>query len=382
MIRVLHLANSLNTGGAEMQLLRLNIELKNKHSGTIDSRIVTLLPDGPLAFIAREAGVQVSSLGLSRGSVNPLAPVRLWRMIRDFRPHILQTWLYHSDLLGFVAGKLARVPTIAWYLQCSNMDLAQYSRLTWLTVKVNSFLSRWLDLLISQSQAASDHHLRLGYRPRHALLLPTGVDPDVFRPDPEAGPALRRELGLSMETPLLAVVARFDAMKGHDVFLRAAALVRRQIPRAEFLFCGDGMEPGNHPLDPLVRELGLGQAVHFLGRRTDTPRILAGIDALCVSSLFGEGMPNVILESMSCGTPCISTDVGDAARLLEGIVPAVPPGDPEALGRALTDFLLLPVERKRELGQAVRERVLREYSLKAMAERFVGLYSELAPVAT
>lgn len=377
MLRVVHLINSLNMGGAEMQLSLLAKGVRRWRSDSIDTRIVTLIPDGVLEDIPRGAGVPVESLGMARGAADPRAVPRLVSILRRERPHILQTWLYHADLLGLIGARLARAPKLVWYLQCSNMDMRQYGRLTRLVLNANVRLSGRPDMVLANSAAGLEHHLKLGYRPRRSGVVPNGIDTELNRPDPEAAAWLRRECGIPERSLLVGLAGRFDPMKNQPGFLRAARLARQSLPEAHFALCGEGSDPENPVLAGLIHELGLEGFVHPLGRRRDLPRVLAGLDVYCLASLFGEGLPNVVAEAMACGAPCVVTEVGDAGILVGDTGRRVPPGDDAALAAALVELLRLPEEDRRALGLAAREHVVRELGLERLVERFAGLYAEL-----
>ena len=138
-LRMMHLITSLNVGGAQMHLHKTVTRFDPKK---IDSMVVSLVSPGKVENLLEQKGIPVVSLGLRKGRPNPRALWRLRGLIKQFRPHILQTYLYHADLLGYLAGRWAGVPVILWNLQQSRMDFSQYSRTTDLTVRLCAWLSR------------------------------------------------------------------------------------------------------------------------------------------------------------------------------------------------------------------------------------------------
>jgi glycosyltransferase involved in cell wall biosynthesis len=118
--------------------------------------------------------------------------------------------------------------------------------------------------------------------------------------------------------------------------------------------------------------------VRILGYRSDIECLLPGVDVLCLSSAFGEGFPNVLGEAMACGIPCVSTDVGDARRIIEDTGLIVPGRDPASLADAMIDLIDRGPAARAALGRAARERIEKTYSLPRIVERYIALYSDLA----
>ena len=218
----------------------------------------------------------------------------------------------------------------------------------------------------------------MGYAADRMLVIPNGFDLGAFRPDPAAGPTLRRELGIPAPAPLIGLVARFHPQKDHSTFFAAARRLHRTCPDAHFILCGDGITWENPELAAEADQAGLRGCCHLLGRRSDMSFIQAALDFASSSSSTGEGFPNVLGEAMASGVPCAVTNVGDSARIVGETGRIVPPGDPEALVRAWEDLLGLPPEARTALGVAARDRIARQYSLPAIAARYSALYDEIS----
>lgn len=350
-IRVMHVITGLGQGGAETWLLRLLAALPR---GRFDSRVVSLLGleggAGLLAEPIRRLGVPVESLGLRRGRAGPGAVLRLAGLMRRWRPQVVQTWLYHADLLGLAAARLSGCgAAVSWGLRCAYMDFARFGAGTRWTVRACAALSGWPEAVTANSEAGAAHHGALGYRPRRLVVLENGVDGDLFRPDGAARARLRAEWGVGGATPLVGLVARLDPMKGHDVFCAAARRVLTVRPDARLVFCGQGTEPDramDGPLDGLLRTHGLEGAAIRLGARDDVPAVLAALDVLALASL-GEGFPNVVLEALACGVPVAALDVGDARRMVGpgGSVAAPEVSGPEASVETRAEALADGLER-------------------------------------
>lgn len=340
--------------------------------------VISMVDGGGVAGLIESLDIPVKSLGLRRGEPNPLGLFKLIRLLRQERPCILQSWLYHADLAGILAGRLCGVPAIAWNIRCSNLDRAHTPLLSRAVVRVLSRLSKAPEVVVVNSEVGKAFHASMGYRPRCWRLIPNGFDVKHFRPDPDARASVRQELGFPPDSRLVGLVARFHPMKDHRTFLRAAALLHRQGTRANFVLVGRNVDYRNDTLVRMIRALGLTDAVRLLGERSDIPRIMAALDLFSLSSAFGEGWPNVIGEAMASEVPCVVTDVGDAAQIVGEAGRVVPPRSPELLGAAWQQILSVGAGERARLGAAARARIEAHFSLSDIVTQYEDLYEELA----
>lgn len=360
-LKILHLITGLGTGGAERMLTRLVTRLNDPG---ITQGVVSMTGPGTFGPALTAAGVAVHDLGMARGSLDPRGLLRLIGLLRRERPQVLMTWLYHADLLGTLATLVpGTAGALVWNLRCSDMDAERYGRLS----RLLAAASRRPAVVLANSQAGQRFHSGLGYRPRTWRVIPNGIDTDVFRPLPGARAALRAVAGLPEDATVLGVVARVDAMKGHDVFLRAFALLRDAFPEVHAVLIGAG-----------TRDLPAVPGVVALGERGDVQDLLPGLDGLVSPSLFGEGFSNVLCEAMACGVPVVATEVGDAALIVGPTGRTAPPNDVPALVSAMTALVALPAAERQALGAAARRRVSETWALPLILERYATLYREVS----
>ncbi|MBK1644910.1 hypothetical protein CKO25_09655 [Thiocapsa imhoffii] len=379
-MRILHLITGLELGGAEMMLYKLLATLDRTD---FDPLVVTLIEPGPMREPIQALGVPVVTLGMRRGLPAPRAMGRLVAVARDFRPDLIQSWMYHADLVAVLTRPLmwpraGRLPRLVWNIRQSNLDPRSTQRTTRLVARLNALLSHLgPDHILCCSEQALRLHQRLGYRRRRTSVIPNGFDLERFRPDPAAGLALRDSVMVAPDRALIGMVARFDPQKDPRTFLQAAARVRAARPDCRFLLCGPGMDSDNAPLVRWIDQYGLGDALILLGARQDTPRIYAALDLLVSSSAYGEGFPNVIGEAMACAVPCVVTDVGDSARIVADTGITVPPRQPEDLAAAQIRLLDAGGAERVRRGQAARARIAACYDLDGIARRYADLYLSL-----
>ncbi|MFH1914765.1 MAG: glycosyltransferase [Pseudomonadota bacterium] len=379
-MKILHIITGLDVGGAETTLHRLATTMD---AVRFPCRVVSLVTPGEMGRRLEADGVPVDSLHMRRGVPSPAGLARLAGLLRSYRPDLVQTWLYHADLLGLVARALAfplgTRPRLVWNIRCAFMDLARYRQTTALTLRACAALSRFPDAVVTNSAAARDFHLGLGYAPRRFEVIPNGFDADRFRPDAEARSAVRAELGLGDDDLVIGHAARFDPMKDHRTFLLAAGMAARELPGAVLAMVGRGVDGDNKRLAAWLAEAGLDSGrVRLLGERPDMERVMAAMD-LHVSSSVGESLPNVVGEAMACAVPSVVTDVGDSAALVGDTGEVVAPGDIPALARAMVRMAGLGRVGRGALGLAARERVVDGFSPARAARRYEALYAVLCP---
>jgi glycosyltransferase involved in cell wall biosynthesis len=336
------------------------------------SVVVSMTGPGAMGPVITGAGIRLETLGLRRGWADLRGVVRLVQILRAWRPQILQTWLYHADLLGLVARWLGYAPCLLWNVRCSESTGASAVRLAL------SRLSAVPDGVIVNSLAGQRFHEGLGYRPKRWEYIPNGFDTRELRPDDVGRGRLRAELGIPETAIAIGLAARYHPMKDHANFLAAAALLAQRRGDVVFLLVGSGITPSNRELANAIEAHGLTPRVRLLGERQDMTAVYPAFDIATLSSAFGEGFPNVLGEAMSCGVPCVTTDSGDSAEILGPAGLVVSRRDPAALAAAWQQIAGLGPEGRRSLGLKARERIVRDYDLATIIGRYEALYAEFA----
>lgn len=336
------------------------------------AHVVSIIPPGPMAGPLGDAGIPVDSLQIPQGSPDPRALTRLRSLIRRSRPDLIQSWMYHADLLGGLAGAIDRIPVV-WNVRHSNLDPKLNSRSTLLTARLCAAGSRRLPAaVIYCSSAARAAHEQIGYRPRLGRVLPNGFDLAQFTAARDARAAVRAELGADGSQLVVAIVARIHPQKDHATFVRAAADLARTHD-AVFVVVGRECDPSNEALVSMLREAGIAGRTRLLGERHDVPRLLQGFDML-VSSSVGEGFPNSVGEAMAAAVPCVVTDVGDSALLVGDTGIVVPPSRPDELARGMRQLADAGADGRAKLGRQARLRMEQHFSIDAVAGMYADLY--------
>lgn len=376
-MKILHIITELGDGGAEGVLYRLcRQDCQNTHV------VVSLMDAGKYGPLLADAGIRVVSIGMSRGRFTLRGLWQLSRHIRAIRPDIVQTWMYHADLLGGILARLAGYRRVFWGIRHTRLVPGQSARATVWVARICAHLSRFVpERIICCAQAARQVHAAMGYDAIRMLVVPNGYDTARFSPDPEAGRKLRAELSMPDDAPVIGYVARFNPQKDHETLLAALALLKQQGQCPYCLLVGTGVDQNNTSLTERIAALGLSPFIYLLGRRNDIPAIMNAIDIHVMSSSFGEAFPNVLAEAMACGTPCVATDIGDAAAILGETGRIVPPGDAAGLAEAIAAFLN---ERRHEADwdarcQAARDHIAGAFSMEAMLAGFNAAWRARTP---
>jgi glycosyltransferase involved in cell wall biosynthesis len=374
-MKVAHIITALRAEGAQMMLYKL---LSRMERSRFDSAVVSLSNRGPLAERFERLNIPVYPINMKAEMPTLPALLRLLGKIREIKPDLIQGWMYHGNLAAQLTGSLlpSRVPVL-WNIRGAHYALKNEKPATAATIWLGARLSGLPAKIINNSeQSALGHEERLGYRASKRVIIPNGFDTDVYSPSRSARARVREELGLPPDAVLIGLIARYHPVKDHATFLEAAALLLKSHDRVHFVLAGDGVDASNAQLRETLNRSDIWSNVHLLGHRKDTARIAAAMDIVSLSS-YCEGFPNAIGEAMACGVPCVATDVGDSALVVGETGRIVPPRHPSALANAWQELIDMGAERRQALGMLARQRVVKKFSLDAIASQYETLYTEM-----
>lgn len=363
---ILYLVNALGFGGAELQVCRLALGMKARGR---DVTVVTLIPPVGLVDELRAGGVEVLSLNMRPGIPNPLAAMRLRRIIRRLRPEVVHSHIVHANLLARVIRPFTRMPALV----CTAHSIHEGKRWLELAYRVTDRLS---DMTTNVSQAGVDRYVQIGACPAERIrFVPNGLDVSRFQRDAGARARLRRELGIEDKFAWLAV-GRLTEAKDCPNLLNAFAAASASDDRAVLLMVGRGnLEEQTYAV---AKSLKLDDRVRFLGIRQDIPDIMSAADAYVMSSAW-EGMPLVLQEASATELPIVSTDVGGVKEVVvdgrSGLL--VPPKNSEALAGAMRQMMLMTSEERERMGRAGREHVESLFGMESVLDAWDDMYSEI-----
>lgn len=354
------------------------LKLLSAQSGSRFKPIVVALGGrGMLADRIEDLGIKVHSLNMKANRPSLSAVWRLLVLVRNYHPHLIQGWMYHGNIMAVVASFVSpvRLPVL-WNIRHSLDDIRRDKRLTVLTIRLGAWLSFLPRRIIYNSRVSAKQHERFGYMSDRTLILPNGFDCESFRPSVEARTALRQQLGIAGNNVLIGLIARYHPIKDHANFIAAATRLSSFKPDTHFVLVGTGVDPGNRELMDMIAASGFPHNFHLLGEQSNLWELTAGLD-IATSASWSEAFPNVIGEAMSCGVPCVVTDVGDSALIVGDTGRVVPPKDSVALAAAWASILDLSAEQRASLSAAARQRIIEKYALPNIVAQYDSLYTEM-----
>jgi glycosyltransferase involved in cell wall biosynthesis len=359
-LKILFIARQLNIGGAERQLVTLANELAARGHEIV---IASYYPGGALSKKLDTSRVRLISLDKrSRWDVFSFC-FNVVRVVRREKPAVVHGWMYTQNVIATIGKIFHPQVKLFWCIRSSNLS----DVLDWLenaTVWFQNRLAPLADCIVVNSQAGLEYAVADGIPREKLRFIPNGIDTDLFYPDQAERQRVRAEWGVTDSEKVVGNVSRFDPIKNHPFFLRAAAKVAAEYPNVRFVCIGHGKAAYLESLQAQASALGIADKVMWVQARPDIRAMYNALDVLCSTSL-SEGFPNVIGEAMACGRRCVVTDVGDSKLVVDDTGAAVPSNDVEALAAALRRELEAP----EALNLAARQHILDKFTVAHLAER-------------
>jgi glycosyltransferase involved in cell wall biosynthesis len=372
-MRILHVITGLSEGGAEGVLSRLiQNDKTNQHA------VVSLTTRGKHGDVIEDCGGSVTALGM-QPSIWSLPSCYAFRnLFRKVRPAVVQTWLYHADFAGGTAARLLGSVPVVWGIRHSTLSITRDKIKTILLTRVLAGMSHFVPARIAVcSKRAAQVHASLGYNRSKMRVIPNGYDVNALRSGESLRSAWRASHGIPAQMCLVGMVARYSPQKDHAACVEAFARVKHRWPDAKLVLAGAEMTVSNRALIQQLRDKNLLNCVHLLGSVPEVAGLMHALDIHVLSSSHGEAFPNVVAEAMACGTPCIVTDVGDAAMIVGETGWIVPPRDVDSLAKAIADAIDERTNSKWHYRcKAARERIAENFNITGMVQAYNALWRE------
>jgi glycosyltransferase involved in cell wall biosynthesis len=372
-MKVLHIISGLGLGGAENMLKRL---IESRSESLSDTEVISLTSLGVVGESLRNQGIRVHTLGMSSLVHLPGTMWRLIRLIQHFRPNVIQTWMYHADLIGGLAARLAGSFPVVWGVRSTSIPQGRFSVTYWLVRLCAGFSYCIPHQIICCASSAKAAHVKLGYAEYKMIVIPNGYNFSDFKYHEKTKMNSRTQLGINERDFVIGVVGRFDQLKDFHNFVSAAALVAGQNENIKFLMVGRDNDWVNATLYGWIKSAGLINRFYLVGQQTDVALFYMVMDVFCLSSV-SEAFPNVVVEAMAMGLPCVVTRAGDAAIILDDEDYVVPVEDSAALANALLEINLLDSTDRKKLGDRNAEKVRCRYGINEILQKYAEVY-ELA----
>jgi glycosyltransferase involved in cell wall biosynthesis len=366
---VVIISSGLKSAGAEFALFRLLRGLYKKKS--IRFVVFSLDSDGPVGDLIREMGIKVIVLNLRQRSFLLYLSL-FFSQIMKLQPIQIHGWMYHGNLFAFLAWVIKPKARLVFNIRQALPSLRQEKLTTRITILFNALLSRFCYLVIHNSILGIKHHEKVGFVPCNSLYIPNGFDFAKLSPCVTKRASFRSFHKIPKQARVICQLARYDPIKGHDVFLEGAKILLKKRPDAIFLMAGKGLSRDHPKLSGMMSQIGSNLIV--LGHQDDISSILNGSDILTVCS-HNEGFPNALGEGMSIGLSCVATDVGGCSQILGDCGRLVPPGDSDLLAKCWLELLSLSEEIFRLDGLRARARIKDCFSADKFVDSYLKIFS-------
>lgn len=367
--RIVHLITGLNNGGAETMLYKI---LKYFDKTQYEIEVISMLDKGFYGKKIEDLGIKVHCLNFKK-KFNIKSFLRVCKIIKD--ADVLQTWMYHANLLGYILTRFFPVKKIIWGIHHSNLDKDKNKLLTLKIAKLCAYVSSEIDHIISCSDTATNIHIDYKYDSNKIITIYNGFEINSYKYDENAREILFNELGIKNNPFIISLVARWHILKDHNTFFNALNILiyKYNIKNFTAILCGTNIDYNNKELLSMISKYKLESKVKLLGIRNDIPKIMSASDILVLSS-SGEAFPNVIGEAMACSTPCVVTDVGDCAFIVGDTGLVVERRNPLQLAKAIKKMMEMNEKERFKLGIRARERIVKNFNITDILKKYEILY--------
>ncbi len=360
-MKIVHIINSLGDGGAEHTLFKIC-----KYDNLNDHVVICLKGKQKYFLLLSKLGIKVYCLNMNFFSFNKF--FYLIKLLRVLSPDLVQTWLVHSDLIGSIAARFAGIKNIIWNIRYSKLEIGKAKLFTILITKLLSKLSFYIPkLIVVVSRNAKSFYKKEGYSKEKLTYIPNGYDLSILRPNKFKKKKFKIKNKIKKNSILIGKVARYDPKKDHLNLIRALSLIKLKNLNFFCILIGKDVNKKNNNLTSEIKKLKLSNSINLMGQHDNISEVMNGLDINILSSSYGEGFPNVVAESMACGTPCIVTDVGDAAFIVGKTGWIVPPNNSmklaKAIEKAIVEYGTKKWEKKTEMA---RIRVEKNFDISRM----------------
>jgi len=373
-MKILHIITGLGRGGAETLLYQFCI-----HDKEYEHIVISLSGTQDYSLKLRRLNISVHSLNFSNSKISIKGLYKLYKLIRQIKPDIIQTWMIHADMVGGIVGRLAGIKNIFWGVHHSNLTGRKSKNTTRLIIKVNSILSYFIPKkIIYCANSSKKIQESIGFKKSIGVVISNGYNTNIFKNNDTFRKSFRNEHNISDDTFIIGHVGRYSPLKDQTTLIEAFHILEQKGYKFKLVLVGTNLDRNNIDLVSFLNKKELSDKVLLLGRRDDIPKIMNGIDLFVLSSIT-EAFPNVLNEAMACGTPCVSTNVGDSSLIIDSTGWVTQKKNQKVLANSITEAyeekkLKNTLWLKRKL--ACRDRIVKNFSLEEMIKRYKDIWRE------
>ena len=364
-IKILYLITDLNVGGAEMVLWRI---LGGLNRQDFEPIVVSIITPGLIGKEIEKLGIKIFNLK-AKQKLSLFPFFRLIRIIIKEQPKILNSFLFHADISGRIAGRICGVPIIISSIRSENFSKVRE--------KILGITKKLCNVVIAVSETCAKKAIKNKIVLSHQIrVIANGVDAEKFKNKNESiRQKIRQEINIDPGAKLMISVGSLREAKGYSYLIKAINILREEHSNVFFVILGEGEKRGE--LEKEIKDYKLEKNIFLLGQKNNIADYLAASDYFVLPSLW-EGMPNTLLEAMASGMVCIATAVSGVTEIIDdgenGFL--VTPGDEKALAQKIENVLSLPRRRKLKIEEAAIQKIMKKFSIDKMVNQYQELYRE------
>lgn len=366
-VKILHIITGLKVGGAENALHRLIVNSPDGY----EHEVLSLTTGGEMHSIFSNSNIEVITIDFKNSFVSSM--ISLVKVIKSKNPDVVQTWLYHSNLIGGVAARLSGIKNIIWGLRGTAIPQSIIS-IHNIIINLGALLSYFIPTyIVCNAQSVKNYHIRKKYCNKKIEIIENGF---ILHKDEPLKESMFAEIKANKDSLLIGSVGRYDKLKDYPNMINALSIIMKEFSNVHFILVGRGLDNLNIELMNLISNSLDISRVHLLGEKNNISICLSELDIFCLSSR-NEGFPNVLAEAMLMKIPCVSTNAGDAASLISDIGILVPVEDHMKLALGLKYMIEMSEKERRKIGEKSHSHIRSNFSIENNISKFCKLYMKL-----
>lgn len=373
---ILHIIVGLGDGGAEATLNKIILnDKKYKHV------VISLTNYGRYGISLEENGIPVYCLNFKKNSLNFIGIFNVLKIFFKIKPKLVQSWMYHADFVTTFIKFFSPNTNIIWCIRNSTYPFND-SKIRFIVSKFCSLMSFLVPKkIVSCGDVAKNDHIKFGYTKKNWQVIYNGVDVEKFKKKEIYKIDLEYKDILSLNTnnhPSIGMIARYDKQKGYEILLESLKDLKLKGIKYFCFLIGTNVNSDNIELLDMIKKRDLSSDIYLLGQRKDIDVIYNILDLVILSSINGEGFPNVLAEAMACETPCIATNVGETSKIIKNHGWLVNPKDINNLTINLEKAIsLLSSPAWDQKRSSCRKHIVDNFTLEKMVQKYVELWDSL-----
>ena len=367
--KIVHIISSLDVGGCEKVLFNLLSFDKSKKTRTL---VISLNLKGYYRERLIESGFEVLSLNFKEKKF--LSIFLFIKSIINFKPDIIQGWMYHGNLFAlFAKFLLFKKTNLFWNIRQTLYDINLEKKSTKLVIFICKIFSKFPTKILANSRVSILQHIKYGYA-NNFQLVTNGVDIHNFKIDNNLGSLFRRKFGISENADCIGLIARYHPMKDHNFFIENILKVVTNNNIVPVIVGKDIVNQKNKIFQLVPNELR--SKFILVDEYKDINEVLNSLNLICVTSRWGEGMSNILIEAMSTGLNCISSEIGDNQVLIKNFGSSYTIGDEITFVSLLNKHINKATDYKKRLMDN-RNHIIKNYSLTSMFQNYFEIYNSI-----